>query len=151
MKKEIVVILLIFLALFGCSKSPSDQLIYENAVFAVESSDGSLQVLENKTYERETVVYLALTNVKGFQKDTDGLNKFDINVEISKDGNVIVSNGNLLGEKGKLNLENNIAKSPYGTFTSDNTLEAGTYSFKITIKDLVIGKEVTTVENFELI
>jgi len=149
MKKELIALLLLIF-LIGCNQN-EEKLTYDKTSFAVQLNDGTFQPLENKTYNRGEAVHLVMLNVKEFRKDNYGLNAFDINVEVSKDGTVIISQANLLGEGGNINLENNIAKSPYGSFNSDKSLEPGNYTFKMTIKDLITNTEVSAVENFQLV
>ena len=60
---------------------------------------------------------LALLNVSGFKKGKDGLNWIDIDVEVKNpSGTIIVDDKNLLGDSGKIVLENNVARCPIAPF-----------------------------------
>ena len=154
MKNSLILISLIVFSilLFGCNKEvQNESLSYDYSLFAKQSENESLELLDNAVYNKGDTVFLVMTNVKGFEKGGDGLNWFDVNVEIIKDDNVIIKDEDLLEDKGHLDLENNTAKSPYGTFTSDENLVSGIYQLKMTVKDKVSGKEVTATKEFELI
>ena len=150
MKKILIILLLIIFLVSGCGNKQK-QLTYNNVFFASSSDGVNFEKLDNSVYKKGDKVYIIMSNVGKFEKDSNGINSFDIDVEVKYKDKVLISQTNLLGKSGKVNLENNIAKSPYGSFTSGKGLESGNYTFKMIIKDLVSGAQAIAEKDFELV
>ena len=149
MKKILIVLALFVGSLFvmggGCEfeTSTSFGLTAEDSVLA-KFEGGSWQQAPDSTFQRGDDIALILLNVRGFEKGDDGLNKMDIDVEVEgPEGEIIFKEDGMLGEEGHVNLENNVANSPYGSFSSTEGLEPGRYIIKVTVRD-EIGEGSTT-------
>lgn len=126
--------------LSGCKfeTSTSVGLTVEDYTFARTDENGLLVTIDEAVYQRGEPVHLILINVSGFKKGEDGLNRFDMEMEITgPDRETMLSVTEMLGEEGHIDLQDNTAKSPYATFTSTPEIAAGEYHFKIRIYDLV--------------
>jgi len=133
--------ILVVLLLTGCrtESSLSFKLSYEDSVLA-KNVDGSWEIVEDTKFAKGDTIALILLNVQGFEKGEDGLNWMDIDVEVKDSkGTVILNEKNLLGESGKLELENNTADSPYGSFITNNDTPSGKYEMKVTVHDKIGG------------
>lgn len=126
----------------GCETSCSIGLTVEDAVFAKMGADGKFDPVDKAVFQRGEAVYFVLINVANFKKGDDGLNWFDMDIEITDPkGDVILSQKEMLGEDGHVALPRNVASSPYAVFFTTTELEPGSYKFKLTIYDkLGVGK-----------
>lgn len=157
MLKTAITILLIALMqviIGSCSTSTttSKLITIDDYSFARASNDNQLETIGiPAVYERGETVHFVLFNVGPFKKDDSGLNWFDIDVEITgPDGEVILSETGLLGDGGHLKLENDIASSPEGTFSSTPDMVPGKYKFKMTIYDRIGKGRATQTASFTL-
>lgn len=154
--KKTIYILSIFLItlFFSCKKS--DQTISEGLTsngfkFAKPNENNELIVVNDAIFEKGETVNLILLSVKGFEKGTDGLNKFEMSVEVTNSSNeVFLSEQNVLGENGHILLPNDVAESPYGVFNSNLNMQSGIYCFKIIIQDVISGKKLTQISHFKI-
>lgn len=132
----------------------SSELKVSRSVFARENTaTGQVEPLEEGLFKKGEPVNLVLLNVGKFQKGEDGKNQIDLDVELKdSEGKVLGSQKSLLGEKGIIDLPDNIAKSPVGTVDSNTTsqLEVGQYTISMTIHDKVAGKSITETKTFTL-
>ena len=156
MKKILIVLVLFVGSLFvmggGCEfeTSTSFGLTAEDSVLA-KSEGGSWQQASDSTFQRGDDIALILLNVRGFEKGDDGLNKMDIDLQVKDpEGEVIFMQKDMLGEEGHVNLENNIANSPYGSFSSTEELEPGRYTIKVRVRDEVGGGSTSKSKTFTL-
>lgn len=150
--KTLAVILVVTFAILnmgtdGCETSTAVGLTVEDAFFARMGTDGKLVPVDKAVFQRGEEVCFILINVANFKKGDDGLNWFDMDMEIEDpNGDVILSQDSMLGEEGHLNLPNNVASSPYAVFITNTELEPGRYKFKLTIYDkLGVGKASKSV------
>jgi len=157
MKKDLFAVLSIALMsviMISCSTSTttSKLISIDDYTFARQGDGDQLATISSPAvYKRGETVHLVLFNVGPFKKDDAGFNWFDIDVEITgPDGTIVLSETGLLGDGGRLALENNIASSPEGTFTSTPEMAAGEYKFKITIYDRIGKGRATQTATFTL-
>lgn len=157
MKKDLIsdlLIAMITVVLVSCSSSTtSSKLIsIDDYSFARSDNDDQLETIGiPAVYERGETVHFVLFNVGPFRKDDSGLNWFDIDVEITgPDGNILLSETGLLGDGGHLALENDIASSPEGTFSSTPEMVPGKYKFKMIIYDRIGKGRATQTASFTL-
>ena len=140
--------------MFSCSPSTSTSklITIDDYTFARQGDGEQLATISSPAvYKRGETVHLVLFNVGPFKKDDSGFNWFDIDVEIAgPDGTTVLSETGLLGDGGRLALENNIASSPEGTFTSTPEMAAGKYKFKISIYDKIGKGRATQTATFTL-
>jgi len=150
----VLLIALILVILFSCSTSTSTSklITIDDYSFARSANDDQLETIGiPAVYERGETVHFVLFNVGPFKKDDSGLNWFDIDVEITgPDGNILLSETGLLGDGGHLALENDIASSPEGTFSSTPEMAPGKYKFKMTIYDRIGKGRATQTASFTL-
>ncbi len=155
MKKLLVVIISLILMitqLAGCTTETSVKLglSFEKSVFAKEV-DGKWNIVDGAKFSKGDKIGLVLLNVSGFKKGDNGLNWMDIDVEVTNpEGKVILEEKGLLGESGKIDLENNIAESPVGSFSTNDSLASGKYSIKVTVYDKIGGGKATNSKSFTL-
>ena len=151
MKAQKIISVLIALTLWSCNaenKSTSFGLTVEDSFFAKLDYDGLLVAADNTFKQGEDVV-LALINVSGFKKGDDGLNSFEMEMEVyDMENKLILSLGNLLGESGHINLESNTAESPYASLTNTENLQPGKYKFSLAIYDKIGGGSATQTKTF---
>jgi len=147
-------IALISAIMISCSPSSttSKLISIDDFTFARQGEGDQLATISSPAvYKRGETVHLVLFNVGPFKKDDSGFNWFDLDVEITgPDGTIVLSETGLLGDGGRLALENNIASSPEGTFTSTPEMTAGKYKFKITIYDRIGKGRATQTATFTL-
>ena len=143
---------IIFIALVSCTSTSTSKLIsIEDYTFARTDDSGQLVTIDDAVYQRGEKVSLVLLNVGPFKEDSEGLNWFDLDMEIiGPDGAVVLSETGLLGDGGHLDLENNRASSPYGSYTSTTELQPGAYKFKMTIYDKIGKGTATQTASFKL-
>jgi len=107
------------------------------------SSDG--------VFSRGEDIHLILHNVGKFKEGEDGLNWFDMDLEVlDADGNALFSQTGMLGDNGHLKLDNGMASSPYATFSPNETMEPGNYKMKVSIYDKVGKGKATVTKTFTL-
>jgi len=134
------VIALMSLVLASCTGTSTSKLIsVEDHTFARSGENGQIITVDDPAvFKRGEDVHLVLLNVGPFKKDDAGLNWFDMDLEVTDaEGNVILSQTSMLGDAGHIALENNRAKSPYGSCTSTNDLAPGKYKFTLVIYDKI--------------
>jgi hypothetical protein len=155
-KKSIVlapVALVLVLGLFtACqiSTSVSTGLSFEKTTMA-KKVDSAWSEVTDKKFAKGDNIGLLLLNVSGFKKGDDGLNNMNIDVEVTDpDGKVIASSTDILGDAGKVDLPDNIAKTPIGTYQTTADMASGTYKIKVTVNDKISGGSATATETFEL-
>jgi hypothetical protein len=137
--------------MIGCQEtSTSFGLEIEDTVLAKKEA-GTWQPVKEAKFKKGDEIGLVLLNVKGFKKGKDGLNRIDLDVQVKgPDGEIILEKKNILGEAGHVNLKNNIAESPVGSFSTTPELESGKYTIKVTIKDKIGGGSASTSKSFTL-
>jgi len=143
---------LIAVAIVSCTSTSTSKLIsIEDYTFARSDSTGQLITIDNPVFQRGEPVHMVLLNVGSFKEDDDGLNWFDIDMEVTgPDDAVVISATALLGDNGHLDLENNRASSPYATFSTTDELVPGNYKFKMTIYDKIGSGKATQTAKFTL-
>lgn len=113
-------------------------LNFEKSVFAKVSEDGKVTLLDQPEYERGETVHFALMNVGKFQRDLEGKNWVDMNLEIrDSKGKWVFDHGSLLGDMGHIALKDDMAESPTGVFTATASLKPGSYSLQLTVFDKI--------------
>ena len=113
-------------------------LSFEKSVFAKVSDDGKVTLLEKPEYERGEKVHFALMNVGKFQKDLEGKDWVDMDLEIrDSNGKWVFAHKSLLGKAGHLALKGDMAESPTGVFTATASLKPGNYSLQLTVFDKI--------------
>jgi hypothetical protein len=129
----------------------AEGLSYKKAVFAKKNQEGSLVPIDDATFARGESVHMILLNVGKFKKGEDGKHRFDININVkNKDDKQIFHKENMLGDKGHVLLEKDIADSPYGIFYTNIEMEAGTYLMTLTIIDKISNLKVSVTQPFHL-
>jgi hypothetical protein len=127
------------------------QLSFSKAAFARKKDDGQLEIIDSPVFMRGEVVHLIVFNVGTFAVGQDGNNWFDIHMLVTNPaGETVLDQKNLLGEKGKGQLEGNIADSPYGMFFTDLSMKPGQYRMKLIIEDRIGGQSVKITRTFNL-
>jgi hypothetical protein len=143
MKKALsfLVIGMALLTLAAChnqSSSTSYGLTVDKAILAKADASGKLTEVTDGKYKLGDKVYFVLLKVGKFDKGKDGLNWFDMDLQVSTpDGKVIFEKKQLLGDTGHAALTNDTANSPYAIFSTTPKLPAGAYVIKLTIYDKV--------------
>lgn len=131
----------------------ANTLRIERSVFGIKNpSTDKIEPVSEPVFAQGDIVALVLINVGKFKKGSDGLHRFDMDMEVKNSrGRVIGSKRNLLGEEGHLLLADDIAGSPYGSIdTNIVNLQPGRYSIKLTIYDKVGGGRVSSSKTFTL-
>jgi hypothetical protein len=129
----------------------AEGLSYRKAIFARLGSDNRMEPANDAVFRRGEVVHFVLLNVGKFKKGEDGKHKFEIDMHVTGPaGKVVYDNKNMLGKDGHLELNNDIADSPFGKFYTAVSLDAGIYQMKLTLRDLVAGKILTVTRRFRL-
>lgn len=140
--------------MLSCSTSTttSKGITIDDYTFARQGSGTQLETISNPAvFKKGEIVHLVLFNVGPFKKDDSGLNWFDIDVEITDPaGGILMSETGLLGDGGHIALENDIASSPEGTFTTTPEMATGKYKFKVTIYDRIGKGKATQTATFNL-
>lgn len=152
----ITISMLIILQLTGCNAETKTEssfnigLSFEDAILA-KKVDGSWEAVKGTKFVKGDTVGLVFLNVSGFKKGEDGLNWMDIDVEVKDtERKVILDEKGLLGDSGKMVLENNIANSPVGSFTTNSDLVSGSYNIKVTVHDKIGGGKAMKSMSFIL-
>jgi hypothetical protein len=156
MKKNLfkfLCIALMSVMLISCTSTSTSKLIsIEGYTFARTGDGNQLVAVDNPAvFKRGDAVHLVLKNVGPFKKTDDGLNWFDLDMEITgPDGAILLSQTGMLGDDGHVALENNRAKSPYATCTTTPDIVPGKYKFKLTIYDKIGSGKATQTSTFTL-
>ncbi len=137
------------------SKTPTpikNRLTLDKSYLGKENKDGSISNTDTGEFKRGENIYFVLVNVGKFEKNQDGEHWIDIDLIVKNNKNkVVVSRPNMLGEKGKTILENDIALSPYGKINiNPKTVKSGKYTITITIYDKVSGAKLSQTKNLIL-
>jgi hypothetical protein len=139
--------------LISCTSTSTSKLIsIEDYTFARTGDGDQLVAVDDPAvFKRGDDVHLVLQNVGPFKKADDGLNWFDLDMEITgPDGGVLLSQTGMLGDGGHIALENNRAKSPFATCTTTPDVAPGKYKFKLTIYDKIGSGKATQTATFTL-
>ncbi len=129
----------------------SPGLSYNKTIFAKEGSDGVLNPVNDAVFSRGEAVNLVFINVGKFMKDASGKHFFDIDMVVKNlEGKLILQQEKMLGEKGHIVLENDIADSPYGIFYSSLEMAPGTYYMTLTVYDKIANDKVSVTKPFTL-
>ena len=122
----------------------------EKSVLA-KKAGGTWHPVKDASFQKGDVVGLIFLNVRGFEKGKDGLNWMDLDIEVkSSEGEVILEQSDMLGEKGHVKMKNNLAESPVGSFNTTPEMESGKYTIKLTVKDKVGGDIASESKSFTL-
>ena len=149
----VIITALIPVLFSSCTSTSTSKLIsIEDYTFARTGENDQLVTIEDPAlFKRGEAVHLVLLNVGPFKKDSTGLNWFDIDMEVTgPDGSTVISEKGLLGDNGHLNLDNNMASSPYSTCYTTEDLAVGEYKFKMTIYDRIGSGKATQTATFKL-
>jgi hypothetical protein len=139
--------------LISCTSTSTSKLIsIEDYTFARTGDGDQLVAVDNPVvFKRGDAVHLVLQNVGPFKKADDGLNWFDLDMEITgPDGAILLSQTGMLGDGGHVALENNRAQSPFATCTTTPDVVPGKYKFKLTIYDKIGSGKATQTAIFIL-
>jgi len=139
--------------LISCTSTSTSKLIsIEDYTFARTGDGDQLVAVDDPAvFKRGDDVHLVLQNVGPFKKADDGLNWFDLDMEITNpDGEILLSQTGMLGDNGHIALENNRAKSPFATCTTTPDVAPGKYKFKLTIYDKIGSGKATQTATFTL-
>jgi hypothetical protein len=150
---KFICLVLMSVVLFSCTSTSTSKLIsIEDYTFARSGDSNQLVAIDNPAvFKRGDAVHLVLKNVGPFKKGDDGLNWFDLDMEITgPDGGILLSQTGMLSDGGHIALENNRAKSPYATCTTTTDVTPGKYKFKITIYDKIGSGKATQTATFTL-
>ncbi|MBN2542264.1 hypothetical protein JXI42_05315 [bacterium] len=147
-----ILIVIILICTLSCENKPV-VLEIEKVVIAIEDTitHEIIEADEAKVKPGESVG-IVLINVSGFEKNDEGMNRFEMDMEvIDPTGNVAVQQDEVLGFKGWRNLEDNVATSPSVLLTISPEYPPGIYEFKVTIYDQVGTGKATASKTFEVI
>ena len=150
---KLLCIALMSVLFISCTSTSTSKLIsIEDYTFARTGDGNQLVAVDNPAvFKRGEAVHLVLKNVGPFKKADDGLNWFDLDMEITgPDGGILLSQTGMLGDAGHVALENNKAKSPYATCTTAPDVAPGKYKFKLTIYDKIGSGKATQTAVFTL-
>ncbi len=150
---KLLCIALMSVVLISCTSTSTSKLIsIEDYTFARTGDSDQLVAVDNPAvFKRGDAVHLVLQNVGPFKKADDGLNWFDLDMEITgPDGVILLSQTGMLGDGGHVALENNRAKSPFATCTTTPDVVPGKYKFKLTIYDKIGSGKATQTAIFTL-
>jgi hypothetical protein len=133
------------------ASATSSQLTFQQSLLAKKTADNKVAPSKDAVFKRGDTIYFVLLNVGKFKKGNDGKNWLDMDMSV-KDakGKVIFTQKNLLGEKGKAVLENDIAPSPNGSVNTNNKVAPGVYQVTLTLYDKVAGTEISETKSFTL-
>jgi len=149
----LIVIAIFFLILIlkfsSCSYSVGLSVSYHQ--FAKVNNDGTLELIEDDAiFTRGETAAIVLYNVGIFAQDEEGLNWMDIDLKVSNEqGEIKLLKESLYGEKGKTDLENDIANSPYIFFNTE-IFETGKYYVRISVYDKISGSWSVINDSFTL-
>ena len=88
-----------------------------------------------------------MANITGLAVQ-DGYSWYDVDVDVIKDdGTIILSEQQMLGEKGKMMLKSNVV-TPYGTINVPATASEGDYTLTLTLYDIFSGDTVERSTTF---
>ena len=144
---------LMSVVLISCTSTSTSKIIsIEDYTFARTGDNDQLVAVDNPAvFKRGDAVHLVLQDVGPFKKADDGLNWFDLDMEITgPDGGILLSQTGMLGDGGHVALENNRAKSPFATCTTTPDVVPGKYKFKLTIYDKIGSGKATQTAIFTL-
>ena len=151
MKIKKITCIIIALAFGACNADTSTffGLTIEDAFFATVNNEGFLVPIESNIFNPGDDINIGLLNVSGFKKGDDGLNSFEMEMEVyDEENNLILSLGDLLGESGHINLENNTAESAYASLTNTENLKPGKYKLILAIYDKIGGGTASQSKTF---
>lgn len=133
-----------FFALHSCTSTSTTKFIsVEGYTFARTGDNNQLEAVDDPAvFKRGDAVCLVLQNVGPFKKDSTGLHWFDLDMEITgPDDKILFTQTGLLGDRGHIALQNDMASSPNATYPTTPDMIPGKYRFKLTIYDRIgIGK-----------
>jgi len=147
-----VLSVMLLIQITGCQTytSVSLGLKFEKSIMAKEV-DGQWHKVSDQVFQKGDIVGLVLLNVSGFKKDDGGKNWVELGVEIKdSEGNVVLSQEDLLGEAGKKEMENNVEESLVGFVDTNKELEPGKYHFKLKVYDKIGGGTIESTRSFDL-
>jgi hypothetical protein len=139
--------------LISCTSTSTSKLIsIEDYTFARTGDGDQLVTVDDPAvFKRGDAVHLVLQDVGPFKKGDDGLNWFDMDMEIiGPDDEILLSQTGMFGDGGHIALENNLAGSPYATCTTTTDMAPGKYKFKLTIYDKIGSGKATQTATFTL-
>ena len=148
-------IVLMFLSLIGGCKYEKSAHYGINAEgggsFAKMTGD-TLTPVKEPVFKRGENVYYVMFNVGPFKEGEDGKCWMDVDMRIrGPDDEIILQEEHLLGEKGRLVLQEGYAKSPFGAYETTNALKPGRYEMTVSIYDRIGEGVVTKINSFELV
>ncbi len=145
-------LLISFLACSNVEVSTELGLSIEQSVIGQEDENGVIQPLSTPEFDQGETFSMILINVSGFKKGENGLNHFDIDLEVSDpNNNKVFEKKGLLGDGGKIDLPNNIAQSPVVSFTVGDNYEPGNYRIKVSIYDKIGTGKGSITKTFTVI
>ncbi len=104
----------------------------------VEGEDPIFLEEENPVFKRGEKVIFALLNTGPFEKESSGMNWFEMNINITgPDGKQILFVEESLNGAGRMDLKSGYIAEPNGVFILGEDRESGQYNFKLTIYDKV--------------
>jgi len=123
-----------------------------DSMLARQEADGTYTKAEDNTFFRGEEVHTVVDGVVGFEKDPNGVSWVDIDIEIkdNSSGEIIFEQQGLLGENGKITLEEDEAAEPKAVFRTGEDMEPGSYNFKMKVYDKYGDGRVTFTNTFEL-
>lgn len=127
------------------------ELTCKEALLSRISEAGKMTTVPDGSFRRGDSVHLVIRDAGPFTPGPDGKHHFDIDMIVEDPkGAVILEQKGLLGDKGVMTLEDNIASSPYGIYDTTVTMDPGTYLMHLTLRDVISGKKLTVSREFIL-
>jgi hypothetical protein len=150
-KNRAMLLLFLLASVFaGAARAQLPSLTITEALWARIDDGGRLVACDGK-FRRGEGVHLILRDVGPFPAGPDGRSWFDMDMTVtSPSGRVVLDKKGLLGENGRATLKNGRAESPYGYYESSVTMEPGTYTMVLTIRDRIGSAQATVTKEFNL-
>ncbi len=145
-------IAIIFL-LCACKQTDvhSSGLKIQKVILARKNNEGQTVVARRSIFIRGEKIYLIMANVGDFVKGADGLNWFDINMQLTDvDGDVVMRKEHMLRDKGHIDLPDNRASYPYVMIHTHPSMSSGEYELQVTIYDEIGMGKATVTKTFTL-
>ncbi len=132
-------------------KNEEDNILsIEKFYFAADTPTGKKEIT-TPVYQRGEEVVFVIENVGKFEFDDEGKNRIELHMKVEdQTGMPVGKHRNILGEKGHIKTKNGYVKNPYAKFKTYKKDAPGTYTFNLTVVDLLKGDSVTVISEYFL-
>ncbi|GEM_PF-1863432 len=112
--------------------------LHVDGFFFAKRKEKGISAVDPPVFRRGDEVFMVLQNVGVFSRADDSLNHVELHMNIrNSDGELVEQKRNILGNRGKKDLKNNILNKPYVSYRTILTEHEGTYHFILTVVDRV--------------